>query len=135
MGIYIQDEEEFNESVLSQVKEVNVEEESKTEEGETTTEKYKLSKEKFMALFKEQVDKIDPVDGICADIEDKCEVGEDGLIETSALVAFMESVNWLDASKQAIMHIIDLETNEAGKINYKAALHKIVQDWANFWLI
>ena len=80
--------------------------------------------------MKEQIDKIDPVDGIIADLEETCEVPEDsdGLIQVDALVAFMEGVNWLDASKDAIMAVIDRHVNEEGKIDYKVALHAIVQD-------
>ena len=84
-----------------------------------------------MEIFKEQIEKIDPVDGIIADLETS--LGDlpedhDGLIEVDALVTFLESVNWLDASKGAIMEVIDRHTEEERKINYRVALHAIVQD-------
>ena len=76
--------------------------------------------------MKQQIDKIDPVDGICADIESQCEVAEEGLIEFSAMIAFMEGANWLGASKDAIMEIMRRHEREDGKIDYKVALNEIV---------
>ncbi len=40
----------------------------------------------------------------------------------------MENANWLNASKEAITQIIEEQTAQDGKINYKKALFLIVQD-------
>ena len=82
----------------------------------------------FLKILKEQVDKIDPVEGIISDIEVTCDCTEDGLVDKDALVGFMEGVHWLEASKEAIMTIIDMHTDEERKVNYRKALHEIVQD-------
>ena len=82
----------------------------------------------FVEMMKVQVDKVDPVEGICSDIEDQCQVDEDGLIQVGELVNFFESVNWLGASKPAMMEIVDRRTTDQGKIDYRAALFEIVQD-------
>ena len=74
------------------------------------------------------MDKIDPVEGICADVEEQCEVNEDGLVQVSAFVNFFEGVNWLGASKDAIMQIINRQTTAEGLIDYRTALFEIVQD-------
>ena len=78
--------------------------------------------------MKAQVDKIDPVEGICADIEEQCCVDDDGMIQVGEMVNFFESVNWLGASKQAIMEIVDRRTVDESKIDFRAALFEIVQD-------
>ena len=60
----------------------------------------------FIEIVREFVAKVDPLDGVIADIENHCEIKEDGKCQQGELVAYFEKVNWLDASKEAIMAIV-----------------------------
>ena len=55
-------------------------EESKEAPQRSDTPCYKLTKVRFVELLKTEIDKIDPVDGIIADIEASCDTTEDGHI-------------------------------------------------------
>ena len=79
--------------------------------------------------MRDQVDKIDPVDGIIADIEAKYEVTDDYKVSISDLVRYFEGENWLEASKDAIMAIVVKHEDAEGKVDYRTALFEIVQDW------
>ena len=90
-----------------------------------------MTKEQFIELLREQVDKQDPVDGICSDIEIYCNerdlaISDDGLIDFNDLMGFFETVNWLEANEAAIRAVASLHVTSEGKINFKKALHHIV---------
>ena len=82
----------------------------------------------FIDIVREFVSNVDPLDGIIADIEDNCEVSEEGRVAIDHLVAYFEKVNWLDASKDAIMEIVGKHKNEEGSVDYLTALCQIIQD-------
>ena len=87
---------------------------------------YKLSKAQFIELLKQEIEKQDPVDGICNDLEEFCEISEDGLVDFDEMMRFFESVNWLEASKDAIMAVADRHKTDDNKIDYRVALHNII---------
>ena len=140
MGVTFQSEEEFISALsiaLAPQVEVDekqdLEEEDRKEEKEESEEseqleEYKLTKDLFIQIMRDQVDKIDPVDGIIADIEAKYEVTDDYKVSISDLVRYFEGENWLEASKDAIMAIVVKHEDAEGKVDYRTALFEIVQD-------
>ena len=135
LGVTFDSEEEFiavlEPALVPNVAAATEEEEEKKGESDPTPlpkPEYKLIREAFITMIKEHVDKIDPVEGIFADVEDQCEVNEDGFVKVSELITFFEGANWLDASKDAIMEIVNRETTDESMIDYRVALYKIVQD-------